>query len=345
MGFQLSEEAIDTFFAKRESTSKIECDEVARNIVGKGCIAQAAGTQGSSSYTVECSTKSVLSFRQRGSTLDSRVTNLAKDIHGRLIPDVSYCGNVGEGADGLIVYRMSYLPGTPMQQLYPQVADSKLEDKRNISTFYKDLAGYFARSWWKPLSEAANWNAIRRLGLLKSSKLFTSVDALVARIEHSLSALFGQTGEWPKVLTNGDFSDRHILLDSNTFAITGIVGWTKATIGVFGLDLAILNTLRTFRGEGDSITEYACWREMEDLFWDEFWSLAGIVEDKWVSTRYLAETAADLAILFCYGFQSMPSGRMKDDLAKENGHMLEVKFGLKSKILQIGLGIGNLKLV
>ncbi|KAK7978152.1 hypothetical protein PG988_005642 [Apiospora saccharicola] len=326
MGFQLSEEAIDTFFAKRESTSKIECDEVARNIVGKGCVAQAAGTRGSSSYTVECSTKSILSFRQRGSILDSRVINLAKDIHDRLIPDVSYCGNVGDGADGLIVYRMSYLPGTPMHQLYPQVADSKLEDKRNISTFYKHLAG-------------------RRLSLLKSSKLFPSVDAVVARIEHSLPALFGQTGEWPKGLTHGDFSDRHILLDSNTFAITGIVGWTKATVGVFGLDLAILNTLRTFRGEGDSITEYACWREMEDLFWDEFWSLAGIEEDKRVSTRYLAETAADLANLFCYGFQSMPRGRMKDDLAKENGHMLEVKFGLKSKILQIGLGVGNLKLV
>ncbi|KAK8134542.1 hypothetical protein PG984_006554 [Apiospora sp. TS-2023a] len=282
MGFQLSEESIDTFFDKRESTSKIECDEVARNIVGKGCVAQAAGTQGSSSYTVECTTKSILSFRQRGSILDSRVINLAKDIHGRLIPDVSYCGNVGEGAYGLIVYRMSYLPGTPMQQLYRQVTEVKLEDKRNISTFYKHLAGYFARSWWKPLSEAANWNAMslmkendfridesevrRRLGLLKCSKLFPSVDAVVARIEDSLPALFGQTGEWPKVLTHGDFSDRHILLDSNTFAITGIVGWTKANIGVFGLDLAILNTLRTFRGEGDSITEYACWGRWRTCF-------------------------------------------------------------------------------
>lgn len=108
----------------------------------------------------------------------------------------------------------------------------------------------------------------RRLGLLRSSKLFPSVNVVVSRIEDSLPALFGQTREWPKVLAHGNFSDRHILVDSSTFAITGIVGWTRSSIGVFGLDLAILNTLRTFCGEGDSITEYAYWREMEDLFWD-----------------------------------------------------------------------------
>ncbi|KAK7920501.1 Protein kinase-like protein [Apiospora marii] len=360
MGSELNQESIESFFDKRESTSRIECDEVARNIIGNGCIAQAAGIQGASSYTVECMTKSILSFRQRGSILDSRVINLAKDIHGRLIPDVSYCGNVGEGAEGLIVYRISYLPGAPVYELYPKINEAKLEDKHRISKFYKDLAGYFARSWWKPLSDVANWNAMslmkdddfridesevrRRLDLLKSSKLFLSVDVVVARIEDSLPALFGRTREWPKVLTHGNLSDRHILLDSNTFAITGILGWTRSTIGVFGLDLAILNNLRTFRGDGDSITEHACWREMEDLFWDEFWSLAGIKEDKRANTRYLAETAAELAFLFQYSFQSLPRGDMKDDLATENGGMLEVNFGLKSKILRVQLALADVRL-
>lgn len=163
------------------------------------------------------------------------------------------------------------------------------------------------------------------------------MDAVVTRIEDSLPALFGQTRKWPKVLTHGDFFSRQVLLDSSTLAITVIVGWTRSTIGIFGLDLAIFNSLRTYCGEDDSITECACWREMKDLFWDEFWSLAGIEEDKWASTRYLAETAADLALLFRYSFQSIPKGGMKDDLATENGHMLEVNFGLKSKILQIQL--------
>lgn len=142
MSFKSNEESIESFFDKRETTSRIECDEIARNIVGNGCVAQAAGTQGPSSYTVECTTKSILSFRQRGNILDSRVINLAKDIYGRLVPDVSYCRNVGEGAEGLIVYRMSYLPGTPLQQLYPQVAEAKPEDRLKVLTFYKHLAGY-----------------------------------------------------------------------------------------------------------------------------------------------------------------------------------------------------------
>ena len=62
-GFESNEESIESFFNKRETISKIECDEVARNIMGNVCVAQAAAIQGSSSYTVECTTKTILSFR------------------------------------------------------------------------------------------------------------------------------------------------------------------------------------------------------------------------------------------------------------------------------------------
>lgn len=51
------------------------------------------------------------------------------------------CGHVGEGAEGLIVHRMSYLLGAPVYEFYPPVTDAKLEDKHKLSTFYKDLAG------------------------------------------------------------------------------------------------------------------------------------------------------------------------------------------------------------
>ncbi|KAK8039596.1 hypothetical protein PG993_008007 [Apiospora rasikravindrae] len=91
-----NENKVKFFFEKRESTSRNECGEVARNIVGNNYVTKAVETQGSRSCNVECTTKSIVSFRQRGSILDSRIADLAKEIHGPLAPDVSYCGNAGE---------------------------------------------------------------------------------------------------------------------------------------------------------------------------------------------------------------------------------------------------------
>ncbi|KAK8086423.1 hypothetical protein PG994_001397 [Apiospora phragmitis] len=180
----------------------------------------------------------------------------------------------------------------------------------------------------------------RRLGLLKASQVFPYVDAVVARIEDSLPALFGHTGEWPKVLTDGDFSKPNVLLNSNTFAITGIFDWVRCSVSIFGLDLVFLITLR-FRLDVDgSITEYGCWRQMEDVFWQELWSLTGIEEHKGVRIRYLDETAADLAFLFRSSVQNTLSGEMKDDLDTRNGPMLEASFALKSKILRTDMALG-----
>ncbi|KAK6825803.1 hypothetical protein PG987_013297 [Apiospora arundinis] len=347
-----NEERIISFFERRESVSRLDCEEVARNIVGNGAVARAVGAQGALSYTVECTTKTIMSFRQLGCALDSRVINSAKERHGRLIPDVSYCGNVGLGDETLIAYKMNCLPGNVVAELYPREAEISDDDKAKIVTFYKHLAGYFARNWLKPVSELSSLDASsltkdgrfrfntdeskvrHQLRLLKRYHLFPSVDAVVARIEESLPTLCSSTGEWTQVLTHDDFTKHNILIDSHTFAITGIVDWSRALIGPFGSDLSFLISMR-FLNRENSTTEYSCWREMEDIFWDEFWALTKIEESKRASTRQLAETAADLAFLFRYGFYSVLDGVMTETVAMQYGPLLEASFGLQKSTSEV----------
>ncbi|KAL5437685.1 hypothetical protein PMIN06_010463 [Paraphaeosphaeria minitans] len=120
--------AIDTFFSKAgASSSKIECDDFVRRRY-EGQILP-VNIQGLTSYTVIAGPKGnkIIQFREQAALLDMNMLELAKDIHGEVVPSCSELGLHGE----------NYVIARP----------SLTRDKR-LNTMHS-LASFFAQSWQK----------------------------------------------------------------------------------------------------------------------------------------------------------------------------------------------------
>lgn len=117
--------------------------------------------------------------------------------------------------------------------------------------------------------------------------------------------LFSQ--EYPQVLTHGDLSRTNILVDKNTFEITGIVDWSLAGVLPFGMEMDCLFLMTgyiNFSGWHD----YACRSQLQIAFWDEFWTVSGIEDSKRQKVRTLAESAAKIGAILRFAFQRNGDG-------------------------------------
>lgn len=110
-------QAVDRFFERRKCRTQTQCNQIARSISGFSNVYN-VDTPGSMSYTVICQDGEaaakqaiVVSFREPEAHLDQSMGELARAIHGPLVPKVSQQGMV-DGADPpLAIYTMTYLPG------------------------------------------------------------------------------------------------------------------------------------------------------------------------------------------------------------------------------------------
>lgn len=125
--------AIDTFFSEAgASSSKMQCDEVARQRCG-GKI-RPVSIQGSTSYTVIAgpSDNKVIQFREETALLDMDMLALAKDIHEDVVASCSDLGWVGNlNGSQLAIYEMDRLPGENYV-----IARSSLTHDQRLNTVY-----------------------------------------------------------------------------------------------------------------------------------------------------------------------------------------------------------------
>ncbi|KAL4962063.1 aminoglycoside phosphotransferase family protein [Aspergillus stella-maris] len=303
---------INKFFSEPKPLSQTECDGLAKAITGAADIRRVS-LPGSFSYTVVCVKESgneVVSFREIGNKLDEYTTNLAKDIHGDLVPSFTYHGLV-EGADRpLSIYVMPYLPGVScVEELECEVELNAEIEARHIR-FMQHLARYFARAWANPQSinpvtrKQTETSIRRRLQILKEA---TGLD-----LETYVSKLFDE--DYSAVLTHGDLSHANILVDEDTFEITGIVDWPLASILPFGMDFeALYGSLgyQDFQGWHD----YACRPQLLEAFWLEFWAATGIEDDtRRTKIRATAESAGKVGAYLRYAFRQNEDGSSSDVL-------------------------------
>ncbi|GKT80885.1 Mus38-like protein [Colletotrichum tofieldiae] len=101
---------------------------------------------GSTSYTVICSGRPesqqdlIVSFREPGAMLDEEMVQLAKEIHGDLVPESTYHGNV-DGADPpLSIYSMPYLRGASCIEVLAVQVNMDYEEEAKHGVFVKHLA-------------------------------------------------------------------------------------------------------------------------------------------------------------------------------------------------------------
>lgn len=145
-----------------------------------------------------------------------------------------------------------------------------------------------------------------------------------------LDSIFDQT--YPQVLTHGDFSITNILIDEETFDITGIVDWSLASVMPFGADLDILFHTTGFMTL-DGWNDYTCKSQLIDAFWCEFWHVTGIEgEDAGRRIRTSAEVAAKIWAVLRMAFHRNADGSPSDEVLVIESRMEQLRAWLSRRI-------------
>lgn len=185
------------------------------------------------------------------------------------------------------------------------------------------LDRYFARCWLNPQdvtreSRARVLETIRcRIDQLEGSLSSATVPSAsaVSELGSSLPALFAL--DYPQVLTHGDLSRTNILVDEDTYEITGIVDWSLATILPFGMEIDSM-FLTTGYMNRSGWHDYACCGRLREVFWGEFFSAIGVENVRQRDNiREMAERAARIGAILRYAFQRNPDGSPSRNLAPD----------------------------
>ncbi|KAE8146851.1 hypothetical protein BDV25DRAFT_132590 [Aspergillus avenaceus] len=322
-GSSWTEQAIDKFFATRECPTRSECDDHARRITGASEVQQVA-VPGSLSYTVRCigcpgeQGDKIVSFRQAESSLDHDVLQLARSIHGALVPEAVFHGKMPNSNPPLLVYTMPCLPGIPCLEAISCEAGLSLEEESRHVHFVKHLARYFARCWSSPqpvdpeAQAACRERVHRQLMKIKTSTSSILPCTTIIELERSLPILFDQT--YPQVLTHNDLSQTNILINAETFEITGVVDWSLASVQPFGVELGSL-LLATGYMDLNGWHNYTCRSQILNAFWDEFWIHCQIYDDiRRREIRASAMQAAKIGAVLRYAFRRNADGSPSEEL-------------------------------
>ncbi|KAF2963271.1 hypothetical protein GQX73_g10289 [Xylaria multiplex] len=276
------ENAIDSFFLEAgASSSRMECDEVARQRCG-GEI-RPVDIRGSTSYTVIAgqSGNKIIQFREKTALLDMRMLALAKDIYGDVVASCSELGWVGnQNGSQLAIYKMDRLPG----ENYITARPSFTRDQR-LNTVYS-LASLVDRS---AISTECYARFEYLAGVLPERFL-----SAVTEVQAALPALLD--GSYPMALTHSDLNEMNILVDVRSGNITGVVDWTDASMQPFGFTLyALENALGSMGPNGwkwfDNVDE------LRAAFWSSFREQTGVYEPQ----TKLIKLAGKAGILIRYG--------------------------------------------
>ncbi|KPM40868.1 hypothetical protein AK830_g5720 [Neonectria ditissima] len=339
-----AEQAVDRFFATRARPTRSQCDQLALSVSGASII-RPVEVPGSLSYTVICTKtqghkqrddeRVVVSFRQSESGLNSNSVELARAIHGCLVPKATNHGETRSSDPPLSIYTMPLLPGVACLEALGYEASMDDDEEAKHVCFITHLAKYFARCWsvtqsLKPQALAENQAGVsRRLATLMASPSPAVPISTLSELQATLPQLFAT--DYPQVLTHGDLSKTNILVDPESLEVTGIVDWSLAAVKPFGMELDCLFLMTgcmDLAGWHDS----DCQPRLLKTFWAEFWTEAGIEEDgsgRRDNVRAMAEVAAKIGALLRYGFSRNADGSPSEELSTSKNmlKMLKAWFG------------------
>ncbi|KAI1180211.1 hypothetical protein F4777DRAFT_574492 [Nemania sp. FL0916] len=329
-----AQQLIDSFFAGRCLPSQAACDEIALSTSGASTVSPVE-SPGSLSYTVVCSglpgsqPDRIVSFREPGSELNEGVVKLAKGIHGDMVPEATYHGTV-KGADPpLSICSMPRLLGSSYIEVISCEINMSSNEQAKHTMFIKHLARYFARCWLSPQSvdgqaQAEQCGMVQRRVARLMEELPPSIFlySVVSRLTERLPSLFGQN--YRQALTHNDFSVTNILVDEESFEITGIVDWSLANVMPFGMDLDILFLATGFL-DRDGWHDYTCKKLLQDTFWEEFWLVSGIEgEELRNEARALAEDAGHIGAILRLAFRRNSDGSPSEEILLSESRMKQL---------------------
>ncbi|KAK4106362.1 hypothetical protein N658DRAFT_414229, partial [Parathielavia hyrcaniae] len=271
------DDEIGQFFLQASAT-RAECDDLARTMFG-GSV-EPVSVQGATSYTVVAglNREKIVQFRNMNAQLDMRMLDLARQIHGQVVPVGAFLGRIGDdGQRQLAIYEMDRLPGDN----YALARTSLAEVPSNQSAAVHSLARFFAQAWRRPV--ALDQCALSAIAADLSRRLddFSSSGVLTARFGPALDEMRKHlpmlvSGDFPLALTHSDLDELNILVDSGSGTITGVIDWTDAGIQPFGLTLYALDKFIGSMGR-DGWVYLDTAGALRDEFWRAFADYAGQV--------------------------------------------------------------------
>lgn len=170
-----------------------------------------------------------------------------------------------------------------------------------------------------------------RLAVLKASPSAVVPISMISELETILPLLFAS--EYPQVLTHGDFSKTNVLVNPDTYEITGIVDWSLAAVQPFGIKLDCL-FLMTGYMDLSGWHDYACRPRLWEAFWTEFWTVSGIEDDSRENIRSMAETAAKIGAILRYAFDRKADGGPSEVLSTSDIMLRMLKAWLGEKAIK-----------
>ncbi|KAF2492297.1 hypothetical protein BU16DRAFT_109241 [Lophium mytilinum] len=265
----------------------------------------------------------IVQFRPERYALDIEIAGAAKGIYGPKCPLIEAVESRDHMAipEGLRVYAVEFLAGTPYSKLQPRSRTLGLHEWARQSRLVKDFAQFVARGW--PTSAP---NLQTPSFLLSSSfpeqstqmtgKVGASIKSRLAQLvsdlptaalrTHAQSILYQLPfiESLPIVVNHGDVVPANILVEPTTGSLAGLVDWAEAEHLPFGTCLYGLEYLLGWIDleSNQSFVYFENVDELRDLFWNELTACIDIdlgMQELWKGRVALAR---DLGVLLWFGF-------------------------------------------
>ncbi|OBT58575.1 hypothetical protein VE04_01385 [Pseudogymnoascus sp. 24MN13] len=301
------EDEIAAFFTKT-SVTRQTCDDRAKDLAG-GTVTPIK-IQGFCSYSVYAgpNLEYVLQFRPKSLELKTENTMLAKQLYGALAPEVSFVRQLGDdniaGKEPLYIYLANRVRG--VTQIEFNLMHACPNNSQETFAWRKTLIGDMARytillSNPLQLMDVSQRNRLRQTYTTELQLLLTALPVRFHTIMQSCIDSVDTILSLPMVLLHKDFGDCNIMVDETTCRLVGVIDWTEAEIGPFGLNLFALESLSRKLHLQNGWSRYEDYDILQDTFWNTFKKEVGGVTKEDLRTISLARTTG---LLLTHGFPS-----------------------------------------
>lgn len=254
----------------------------------------------------------VLQFRLRKHAIEIDVASEATKWYGSLAPFITDVGRIkARRALEFHVYQMSYLHGTRLSDLQPLVKTLNDNYVSKYRSLIECLIDAFATAWKigidqqeRSLSPRCNGKVgstiLRRLKMLEGGLPTDELRYLASGIGMKVQA--GLLDRLPLVLTHGDLIPSNIMVDIESWQVTGFVDWAEAEYLPFGMCFYVLDHLFGYldvHRDRPVFVYYAQAHQLRRHFWGLLVKRIPILDNEGMSTA--TALARDVGVLLWHG--------------------------------------------
>ncbi|EPE28005.1 Protein kinase-like (PK-like) [Glarea lozoyensis ATCC 20868] len=295
--------AISDFFS-RTLTCSSACDEMAISIVG-GTV-QPVAVQGNCSYSIYAGPdlEYVFQFRLASLPLETETIQLARTIHGSVVPAVSSYGQLAN----VHVYSMPRVHGLSyldliLADIYPRNSKEQFAWRKTLVT---DIACFFAASFKAPQEVPSDFRGkLRQQYTQDLESLLQSFPPrfhnIIQKCLDSMEAVL----DLPVVLLHRDISTANLIVDADTCELKGVLDWGEAGLGTFGQNLHFLQNLICVLDLPHGWRPYEDYPILQETFWNKFQDEVENISPEIIKTMKLASV---MGLLLYRGFTRRLAG-------------------------------------